>query len=291
MPQNGIGMCCRPSAYDDVLVRRTIFWYLLQGGRHIDGAHLYLNHKAIGEGIRDAVAKGVPREEVFMTTKIFPSHFGYNKTLETVPKYLDELGLEYIDLVLMHFPAPFPMMSNECVKRGISKSDCRKETWKALSELRERGLLRNVGVSNFVVSHLKEIQSVENGAPVANNQIAFNPWTPPHVSETFQYCKEHGIAVTAYSSLGGTMQHAQAQTVDTLQTLADKYDKTVAQIILRWVLQVGAAVIPGTGNPKHMKENLAIYDYELSEDDMAKVDALKHDEEAKKFFHMDPPED
>lgn len=172
MPQNGIGMCCRYSAYDDELVYRTILWYLLQGGRHIDGAHLYLNHAAIGRGIREAIRRGVDRSEIFVTTKIFPYHFGYEATKKIVPTYLEELGLEYIDLLLMHFPAPFPVIvSNDCTKRGISPGDCRKETFKALSELSKSGILRNVGVSNFAVKHLEELNEMEGAVPIANNQV------------------------------------------------------------------------------------------------------------------------
>jgi len=285
MPQNGIGMCCRPTAYDDVLVRRTITWYLLMGGRHIDGAHLYLNHGAIGLGIQDAIQRGVPREEIFVTTKVFPTHFGYNTTLQTVSQFPKELGLEYIDLVLMHGPSTLPLLSNSCTKQGINATECRKETWKALSELRDKGLVRNVGVSNFAVKHLKDIQ--ETGlAPIANNQIQFSPFVPASVQETFEYCQKNNITITAYSPLGG-LEHGKAQAVEVLQLLADKYRVSVAQIMLRWAMQKGAAVIPGTGNPKHMRQNLAIYNFELTDDDMAVLDSLKEEEEAKKFMHFD----
>ena len=98
MPQEGLGMCCRATAYDDVLVYRSVLWYLLLGGRHIDGAHLYLNHKAIGEALAEAIRRGVKREEIFVTTKIFPTQFGYESSLEMVNKYVEELGLDYIDL-------------------------------------------------------------------------------------------------------------------------------------------------------------------------------------------------
>ena len=285
MPANGLGMCCRPTAYDDILVRRTVLWYLLMGGRHIDGAHLYLNHRAIGLGIKDAMERGVKREEIFVTTKIFPTHFGYNKTIATVPPFLEELGLEYIDLVLMHSPSAFPFLRNDCTMNGISASDCRKETWKALSELRDKGIMRNVGVSNFAVKHLQDIKDL-GLAPIANNQIQYSPFVPSSVQETFDFCMQHGITITAYSPLGG-LQHGKAQAVETLQKLSEKYKVSVAQIMLRWALQKGAAVIPGTGNPKHMRQNLAIYEFELKEEDMATIDALKSDEEAKGFMHFD----
>jgi len=288
LPQNGLGMCCRYSAYDDVLVRRTVFWYLMLGGRHIDGAHLYLNHHAIGQGIQDAMERGVPREEIFVTTKIFPYSYGYNTTKTVVPTYLEELGLQYIDLVLMHFPKAFPLMTNECTKNGLSHAECRAETWKALAELRKQGVMRNIGVSNFGIHHLKEFEALDI-APIAVNQFQFNPWSPDYAVETFEYCQKKGIAVTAYYSLGGAFQHAQARTVDTLNNLASKYNKTVAQVLLRWAIQSNAVVIPGTGNPKHMQENLDVYSFELSGTDLHAIEALRSDEEAKKFFYVKPP--
>lgn len=287
MPQNGLGMCCRPTAYDDELVRRTVLWYLLSGGRLIDGAHLYLNHKAIGEGIRNAMIRGIPRDEIFVTTKIFPRHFGYNTTKEIVPTFLEELGLDYIDLVLVHAPKTLPYMTTECSKLGLTQQECRAETWKSLSELRQEGIVRNVGVSNFAVKHLVEIEAL-NLAPIAANQFKYNPWAPDHAVETFEYCQKHNIAVTAYSSLAGAFQYSTAETVETLHDLAAKHNKTVAQIMLRWALQINAAVIPGTGNPKHMQENLNVYSFSLSKEDMSAIDRLRTDESAKKFFYMPP---
>jgi diketogulonate reductase-like aldo/keto reductase len=286
MPQVGLGMCCRPTAYDDVLAQRTVAWFLLLGGRHIDGAHLYLNHEAIGRGIQEAMARGgVPRDEIFITTKVFPSHFGYNTTLNTVQRFPKELGLDYIDLVLMHGPSTFPLFSNDCTKRGINATACRQETWKALSELRNKGIIRNIGVSNFAIQHLKDIQDLHL-APIANNQIQYSPFSPASTHDTVDYCHEHNITITAYSPLGG-LEHSKATTVDTLQSMATKYDKSIAQIMLRWALQRGTAVIPGTGNPNHMRQNLAIYDFEISNEDMNIIDSLKESTHAKKFMHMD----
>jgi hypothetical protein len=117
MPQIGIGMCCRPTAYDDELVYRSVLWWLLLGGRHIDGAHLYLNHNAIGRGIAEAIRRGIKREEIFVTTKIFPTHFGYQSTLNNVKEYVKDFGLDYVDLVLLHFPSTFPMMRLHAPKK------------------------------------------------------------------------------------------------------------------------------------------------------------------------------
>ena len=155
MPQQGLGMCCRPTAYDNVLVYRTVLWYLLLGGRHIDGAHLYLNHRAIGKGIAEALRRGVPRQEIFVTTKMFPTQYGYESATALVPLYLEELGLEYLDLLLMHFPSVPSFIPSPCKKEGKNTRECRQETWTALSEARKKGLVHNVGVSNFGVSHLQ----------------------------------------------------------------------------------------------------------------------------------------
>jgi len=286
MPQNGLGMCCRPTAYDDVLVERSVLWYLLMGGRHIDGAHLYLNHEAIGKGIRQAMERGVPRSEIFLTTKIWPNFYGRNSTKEVVPTFLKELGVDYIDMILMHAPAPigsFNGLSKECNKAGLSNTECRQETFAALSELRKEGLVRNVGVSNFITRQIKELQEIKGAAPIANNQIQFNPWLSDEWMETAEYCRESKIAITGYNSLGGFLEHKKTHTIEVLTTLAEKYQKTVAQIMLRWALQKGTTVIPGTGNPKYMRENLSIYGFKLSKEDVQAIDELRTAEEMKKF--------
>ena len=291
IPQTGLGMCCRYSAYDDVLVRRTVLWFLLLGGRHIDGADIYLNHEAIGLGIQDAIARGIPRDEIFVTTKLPPTHFGYNRTLESVPRFLKELHLDYIDLVLMHAPGSVPivMPSSECGKLKLTKKECRQETWKALSILRDQGLIRNAGVSNFAKMHLQDLQELSGVAPIAMNQFQYNPWAPEFIQETYNYCMANNIHMTAYASLGGSLQHAETTTVETLQDIASSHSKTLAQVLLRWALQKNMAVIPGTGSPEHMKENLDVYSFSLSEKDMDRITQLASDEGATKFFYMKPP--
>eukprot|EP00536_Pseudo-nitzschia_multiseries_P012972 jgi/Psemu1/320374/estExt_fgenesh1_pm.C_5270002 len=297
MPRNGLGMCCRPTAYDDVSVERTIEWFLLQGGRHIDGAHLYLNHAAIGRGIANAVAKGVPRSEIFLTTKLWPSDFGYKRALEKVPTFLEELNLEYIDMILMH--APVSLMSTgsmpaDCKASGLTMKECRQETWKALSKLRAKGLIRNAGVSNFGVHHLEELLELDQDqdvvAPITNNQISWSPWVPQEWVETVAFCKSRDIAITGYYSLGGSLEHHKAKTIETLQTVASKHNRPIAQIMLRWGLQTGAAIIPGTGNPRYMRENLSVYEFELSDEEMASIGAVRESEDAKQFFTMKPIE-
>ncbi|GKY90904.1 hypothetical protein MPSEU_000064300 [Mayamaea pseudoterrestris] len=294
MPMNGLGMCCRPTAYDDELVKRTTLWYLMLGGRLIDTAHIYLNHKAVGHGIQEAQERGIAREEIFVTSKHWPRMFGYETTKQLVPTFLKELGVDYIDLLLMHAPAGMLMpsiKSSECSEKKLSNKQCREETWRALDELRQQGLLRNIGVSNFGKHHLQELQEMKLPSPIAVNQITYNPWAPDYQVETFEYCQEQNIAVTAYASLGGFLQKSKAESTVVLSELSESYNKTVAQIMLRWAIQKGAAVIPGTGNPKHMRENLAAYEFEISEDDMKRIAELRNDEEAKKYFYMEPPKE
>lgn len=277
MPQNGLGMCCRATAYDDILVYRTVLWYLLQGGRHIDGAHLYLNHEAIGKGIAEAVRRGVPRSEIFVTTKIFPTHFGFESSKVMIDTYLKQLGLDYIDLVLLHFPS-IPLASSPCKKDGFDEMECRHETWKGLSEMRENGFVRNIGVSNFSVRHLMELEGI--GAPIANNQIAFNPFVPEEIMGTISYCKTKNITVTAHSPLGGLADKDKAMLNRVLNDISSNHDnRKVSQIMLRWAMQLGFAVIPGTGNPDHMVENLGIYGFELDENEMDAIDGLKFNAE------------
>lgn len=276
VPQIGMGMCCRPTAYDQELVYRTTLWYLLLGGRHIDGARLYLNNKAIGRGIQEAMRRGIKREEIFVTSKIFPTHFGYEAAMKVVKSDLDDLGLDYVDLFLLHFPTNFPLLGSPCQKEGKGASECRKETWEALSELRNKGLIRNVGVSNFSKKHIKELEELPNVAPIANNQIMFNPFVPDNVMETVDYCHSHNITITAYSPLGGVGYKDRAIVNEQLTALSLKLGKSTSQIMLRWAVQKGCIIIPGTGNPDHMRENLNVYEFELSDSDMKQIDDLKY---------------
>ncbi|KAL7528706.1 hypothetical protein ACHAXR_002584, partial [Thalassiosira sp. AJA248-18] len=244
---------------------------------HIDGAQLYLNHGAIGKAIKEAIRRGVDRSEIFLTTKVAPSQYGYDLTMKTVESFLPELGLDYVDLVLMHAPSFPSVLSTRCTRSGKTATQCREETWRALSDLREKGVIRNAGVSNFVVKHLEHIASLEGVAPIANNQIEYNPFVPESITETFDYCEKHNISITAYFPLGGDIANkAKAMKDEILGKLSNKYGKTVSQIMLRWAIQRGCAVIPGTGNPKHMKENMEVVNFSLDDEDMKTINDLKY---------------
>lgn len=284
MPANGLGMCCRPNAYDPESVYRQVLWFLLQGGRLIDTAQLYLNHRPIGLAIREAISRGVPRKEIFVTTKVNFKFYDADKIPSLIPTFLEELGLEYLDLVLLHTSRPlFPIFSSTPANSGSTFAENRAAGWKGLAAAHAKGLVKDIGVSNFNKRQLEAIKAL-NLAPIANNQFQFNPWAPEHLQEAFEYCKQSNISITAWSSFQGTMfQHTEALTTQLLKDVSSAHGKTVAQVLLRWALQKGAGVIPGTGNPKHMKENLAMYDFELTAEDMKKIDALASDPGAKAF--------
>lgn len=282
MPASGLGLCCRPTAYHHESVRRTVLWYLLQGGRLLDTAALYLNHEAVGQGVNEAIARGVPRSEIFITTKIPPDLFGSNTTSAWVNRMLKELNVSYVDLVLLH--APRPMISivgwwsdendfaNYPCKTGPA---CREQTWRALAAARDRGLIKNLGVSNFGTQHFEEFKKsgALKAAPIAVNQLVYNPWVPQWEKDIVKYCRENNIALTGYFSLGGGHSTGSTLEWDAIADIAKKYKKSPAQVLFRWSLQHGVAVIPGTGKPKHMKDNIQLYDFTLSAAEMAKIDS------------------
>jgi len=143
MPANGLGMCCRPSAYDDETVRRSVLWYLLNGGRHIDTAQLYLNHKPIGVAIEQAIKRGVPRSEIWLTTKLHERFYGHGEEaiLGMVQEWMQELRVDYLDLVLLHQPEPMLPLGHKCT----NWAQCRKSAWQALAAARGKGWIRNIG--------------------------------------------------------------------------------------------------------------------------------------------------
>jgi diketogulonate reductase-like aldo/keto reductase len=283
MPASGLGLCCRPTAYHQESVKHTVLWYLLQGGRLLDTAQLYFNHRAVGEGVNEAIARGVPRSEIFITTKIPPYLFGANSTTTWVSRMLKELNVSYVDLVLLHAPRPWEAMaglwaeerdfSNYECKTGPS---CREATWRALGAARQRGLIKNLGVSNFGMQHFEEFKKsgALKVAPIAVNQLVYNPWVPEWEKDIVRYCLENNIVMTGYFSLGGAHSTGSTLAWADIADIAKQHKKSTAQILFRWSLQHGVAVIPGTGKPKHMKDNIQLYDFSLSEAEVAKIDKL-----------------
>jgi len=277
MPMTGIGLCCRPTAQGDP-VRQGVLDYLVMGGRHLDDADLYSNHQEVGLGVRQAMAAGVPREEIFLTTKIWPNDFGFESTSAWVDKILGELGLDYVDLVLLH-AAGVP----DNLPCGEPKA-CRQETWLALQRAHRRGQIRNLGVSNFGPRQMEELMALK-GAPITANQFEYHPWVPRIHRETAEWCHQHGIAVTAYGSMGSAGMAEQLIGQDALKQIGDSHGKTAGQVLLRWAVQKNVSVIPGTSNPKHMAENLRLFDFELSREEMAVLNSVPEDQAMLHFGH------
>lgn len=279
MPANGLGTCCRASAYDDESVRRSVLWYLLNGGRHIDTAQLYLNHKAIGRAIEQAIARGVPRAEMWVTTKLHERFYdrGQDAILKMVKEWMEELRVDYLDLVLLHQPKPLLVLGHTCK----DWTQCARSAWRALAEAKNKGWAKNIGVSNFNIEQLKDLQALDVGS-IAANQFMLNPWSPSWAFEIADYCQQHKIAVTVWAPLAGTtMQTKKAMSDPMIRNITANHSgssgkrPSSAQVILRWALQKGYNIIPGSGNPKHQEDNLAIYSLELSGEEMAQIDSLR----------------
>lgn len=225
----------------------SIKWAVQAGYRLIDTAAAYYNEEGVGKAIKEC---GIPREELFITTKVWNSDHGFNNTLRAFETSRKKLGLEYIDLYLIHWPV-----------RGKYK-----ETWKALEKIYKEGLVQAIGVSNFQIHHLRDILSETETVP-AVNQVEFHPLLTQ--AELRGFCAENGIRFEAWSPM---MQGHLNQQV--LMDIAKKYKKTPAQVVLRWDLQNEVITIPKSIHENRIKENIDIFDFELSPEEMEKIDRM-----------------
>ncbi|UJL47237.1 aldo/keto reductase [Virgibacillus sp. NKC19-16] len=223
--------------------------------RLIDTAKVYGNEYGVGEAL---AGSNVPREDLFITTKLANADQGYENTLKAFDESLEKLGLDYVDLYLIHWPTP--------------KYDTYVETYKALEKIYKDGRTKAIGVCNFDIEHLKRIMDECEVTP-AVNQVECHPYLQQ--KELKQFCMDHGILLEAYSPL---MNGTKVMQNDVIQEIADKHSKTPAQVILRWHLQSDVVVIPKTVTPSRMKENYNIFDFELSEADMDQIVSLDRNE-------------
>jgi 2,5-diketo-D-gluconate reductase A len=236
---------------DDAEAATAVGTALDAGYRHVDTAEMYGNERGVGEAIR---ASRLDRDDVFVTTKVWNDHQGRDATLRAFDASLERLGLDRIDLDLIHWPA--------------AANDRYVETWRTLVELRESGRARSVGVSNFQVPHLERIIG-ETGEVPAVNQVERHPWLPQH--DLMAFHAQHGIVTEAWSPLG------RGRLVDdpVLTGIADAHGVSVAQVLVRWNVQQGVVVLPKSVTPSRIRSNLDVDGFTLSDEDLAAIATLE----------------
>ncbi|WP_311293918.1 aldo/keto reductase [Peribacillus frigoritolerans] len=222
------------------------------GYRSIDTAAIYENEEGVGQGIREGLKEaGISREDLFVTSKVWNADLGYESTIAAYEKSLQKLGLEYLDLYLIHWPVEGKY----------------KEAWRALETLYKEGKVKAIGVSNFQIHHLKDLMEDAEVKPMVN-QVECHPRLTQ--KEVQAFCKEQGIQLEAWSPL------MQGELLDNevLQAIATKHGKSVAQVILRWDLQNGIVTIPKSTKEHRIVENSTVFDFELNEEEMNQIDGL-----------------
>ncbi|KAH9946582.1 Aldo/keto reductase [Amylocystis lapponica] len=222
---------------------------LKHGYRLIDCARHYENEAGVGQGVR---ASGIPRSDIFVTSKIMAKEHGYESTLNAVDESLGRFGFDHLDLFLIHSP--------------LSGKELRLATWRALLDAKKAGKLRDIGVSNYGVKHLEEIREAGLETP-AVNQLEVHPFCQQR--QITEYCTKHGIVVQAFCPL---IRGAHDNPI--LQDISKKNQKSVAQVLIRWSLQRGFSPLPKSSQPARVIENAELYDFELVAEDMARIDAL-----------------
>lgn len=251
-PRVGLGVW---QVENDTIVP-TIHAALEAGYRLIDTAAIYGNESGVGEAIKTC---GIDRGQLFITTKVWNDRHGYDQTLEAFDESLDKLGLDYVDMYLIHWPAP---------KIGLYV-----KSWEALIRLRDEGRIKSLGVSNFNPGHLQMLLDQTGVLPVVN-QIELNPrFQQPKLRE---FHAMHGIVTQSWSPLG----QGALWDIPLLQAIAAKHGRSVAQVVLRWHTQLGNMIIPKSITPARIQENIALGDFSLDSEDMAAIATL-HDEEAR----------
>jgi diketogulonate reductase-like aldo/keto reductase len=227
---------------------QAVLWALETGYRLIDTATIYHNETETGNAIRQS---GLPREEIFLTTKVWNTDQGYDKTMRAFDASEKRLNCDYIDLYLVHWPV----------------KPTRRDTWKALETLYREKRVRSVGVSNYLPPFMEELFGYAELTP-AVNQVEFSPYL--YLKDLLDLCRQRGVVLQAYSPLA----RGQRMNDPKLTALAEKHGKTPAQVMLRWILQHGVSAIPKSANLKRLQENFDVFDFRLSDEDMAAMDTF-----------------
>ncbi len=249
MPYLGLGVFLVKDGFE---VTQSIKYALEAGYRHIDTAALYYNERGVGEAVRNS---NLPREEIFITSKVWNSDQGYDNTLKAFEASMTKLKTEYLDLYLVHWP----------VKGKY------KDTWRAMEKLYADKRVKAIGVSNFLKHQLTDLLDAVNIVPMVN-QVEFHPYVVQQ--ELLDFCKLNKIQFEAWSPL----MQGNIHSVKLLKNLAEKYNKTPQQIVLRWDLQKGVVTIPKSTKQEHIISNSQLFDFELSEEDMTSMDKLDRDQ-------------
>lgn len=252
MPWFGLGVFKVEEGPDLVNAVKTA---IKHGYRSIDTAAIYGNEEGVGQGIREGLKEaGISRDELFVTSKVWNDDLGYESTLAAYETSLKKLGLDYLDLYLIHWPVEGKY----------------KDAWRALETLYKDGRVKAIGMSNFQIHHLEDLMKDAEVKPMIN-QVECHPRLTQKDLKSF--CQEHGIQLEAWSPL------MQGQLLDNpeLKEIANKYDKSIAQIILRWDLQNGIVTIPKSTKEHRIVENASIFDFELTAEDMEQIDSLNQD--------------
>jgi 2,5-diketo-D-gluconate reductase A len=251
MPQLGFGVFQVPNDQTTAAVLAA----LEAGYRSIDTAAMYRNEEGVGKAIAES---GIPRNELFITTKLNNNAHGTAEARRAFDESLSRLGLDYVDLYLVHWPLP--------------AKDRYVETWRALAAIHREGPARAIGVSNFQIGHLKRLFTETDVVP-AVNQVELHPYLTQEPLRAFH--DRHGIATESWSPLA---KGGELLTDPIITGLAEKYGKTPAQIAIRWHLELGNVVIPKSVTPARIKENIDVFDFELADDDVASISELNRDE-------------
>ena len=245
MPYFGLGVYLTEDGQEVV---DAVKWALEGGYRHIDTASIYENEAGVGQGIRES---GVSRSDIFLVSKVWNSDQGYDSTLKAFENSLENLGVDYLDLYLIHWPVAGKY----------------KETWRALEKLYREKRIRAIGVSNFLKHHLEDLLGTAEIVPMVN-QMEFHPYLVQQ--ELVNYCRENGIQYEAWAP----MMQGEVFKLEPFKQLADKYGKTIAQIVLRWDLQKGVVTIPKSSKKERIIANADIFDFQLSAEDVRYIDSL-----------------
>lgn len=242
---------------------RSVKFALELGVRHIDTASMYENEEEVGRAVRDS---GIPRGDIFITSKVWNDEQGYEPTLRAFRKSLERLGMDYLDMYMVHWPV-----------RGK-----RIDTYKAIEFLYKESKVINVGVCNYLVKHLEEVLELSD-TPPAVNQIELHPFDYKLRKSVIDFCSRNSIQIEAYRPLAKASQNDNA----VLKRISDKYRVSVPRLLLRWGLQKGFVVIPRSSNTNHIKENINLYNFKISSEDTITLDNLNQNLSSTRFSPED----